>query len=777
MMKILKLKVLFILAFCLSMVSVHGQLGIGQWRSHPSGHQGKLVTQSENSVYVSHGNSLMRYYKGSGTIVNWNSINALTDIRITALEYDSLSSILMVGYENGNLDLIKNNTVFNIPSIRLSNVIGLKSIQRITFYQGLAYVCTGFGIVVVDPINYEVKDTYYPTTNNYFVYDIEFFDGKIFVATENGIYYGTIGSPLLPAPGAWTPISGIDINGRYSELEASGNRLFFLRDLDTYSADTILYMEQNGTVVKNPTFPVRTYNHLNNHQDTLLIAFEGGAYAYDTTLAQVENIWQYPFDTYPVMNQIIKDGLDYWIADENYGLVFARNAYQATDFNSGGPYRLGSFKIDLVEGKLGIVGGYIDAIGNSSYNQSGFNFFENENWINFHRNITPEIDRDTIFDFTGIAVNPSNTNQVFVTSASYFGAFEINGGFVTNSFTQQNSAFQKRSILEDYYVVTDLSYDYDGNLWFANSFCNEQLVVKTPDNLWYSYDLGAAGKNVLLYELFVDYSNLKWIGTRGNGIIVYDDNGTPDNFDDDRTKNLTTVEGNGGLPSPDVFCMTMDFDEEIWVGTSAGLRVIYSPQLIWDGQPGEFDAAKILVEKDGFNEILLGETPIMDIEVDGGNRKWIATQGSGVFLISEDGQQEIHHFTAENSPLLSNNVFDLDINHKSGEVFFGTELGLCSFRSDATYGDFEFSDVFSYPNPVTPEFTDDITITGFAFDSDVRITDIAGNLVYRTTSNGGTVLWNCKTTQGERVKSGVYVVWAGEKNDKGKAVTKILVIN
>jgi hypothetical protein len=137
----------------------------------------------------------------------------------------------------------------------------------------------------------------------------------------------------------------------------------------------------------------------------------------------------------------------------------------------------------------------------------------------------------------------------------------------------------------------------------------------------------------------------------------------------------------------------------------------------------------------------------------------------------------IFHFTASNSPLLSDDVFDLDIDHKSGEVFIGTELGLVSFRSDATYGDFGFEDVYSYPNPVHPNFTGNITILGLAFDTDVRITDVSGNLVYRTTSNGGTVLWNGKTTEGERVKSGVYVVWAGEKNDKGKAVTKILFIN
>lgn len=770
-------KIVLVFTLCFSALLL-GQVGIGQWRSLNAGHQGFLVDQSDTKLFLSHGNSIMTYDKESNEIHNWNSVNFLTDKDITAMEYDPEDGILYVGYKNGNLDMIKGNTVYNLPAIRLSNIIGLKSIQRFVFKDGLTYVCTGFGVVVINPDKYEVKETYYPTSSNYFVYDLAFYNGMIYVATENGIYAGAEGNPLLPAPGAWSPLGLLNPSqqsGKYTEIESHGNRLFFVKDTDTFNGDTLFYVE-NNTLMQNSLFAPSAYTSLKNQNDTLLVCRMGNVLSCDTSLTQIISIFQYPWDSYVQSLEAILWGQEYVIADNKYGLVIARNSWLADNYNTGGPYRTGSYKLDWADGKLGTVAGYITEIGNNTFNTNGMNLFKDEVWTNFHADLFPQI--DSTFDFTSIAINPDNINQVFFGTSSSSGLIHTDDGQnITGFYTDQNSALQKRSISEDYYMLTDMMYDYEGNLWIANSFCSEQLVVKTQDNMWYSYDLGSTGKNNLINELFVDYYNLKWIGTNGNGIIVYDDNTTPDNTNDDRIKTITTQSGNGALPNGEILCMTMDFDEEIWIGTTAGLAVIYSPQNIWDGLAGEYDAQRILVERDGFVEILLGETPITDIEVDGANRKWVATRGSGVFLISEDGTEEIHHFTAQNSPLLSDNVFDIDIDHLSGEVFIGTELGLVSYRSDATYGDFEFSDVYSYPNPVLPTFTGNVTILGFAFDTDVRITDIAGNLVYRTTSNGGTVLWDGKTTTGERVASGVYVVWAGEKNDKGKAVTKILFIN
>jgi hypothetical protein len=644
-MNFFMLRKIFFICLLFSSIFSSSQVGIGHWRSHTAGHQGFLIDQSASEIFLSHGNSMMVYDKETGEIQNWNSVNSLTDSKITALKYDQDNQILFLGYENGNLDLIKNNTVYNLPAIRLSNIIGLKSIQNFVFKNGLAYVCTGFGIVVVNPNKFEVKETYYPTANNYFVYDLDFYNGRIYVSTENGIYSGLENNPLLPAPGAWTALSGIDNGATYKVIETHGTRLMFIRDESTNNGDTLFYLE-NNVVTQNPLFPPGNYTDLNDQNDTLMVCQLGALTVFDTSLSQIENIFQYPFDPYPQVMGAVKVGLDYWTADIVYGMVRARNSWSAVSYNSGGPFRTGAYKLDWADGKLGMTAGFINSIGNSSFNQNGVNLFDEEEWVNFHRSLNPILDQDTIYDFTSIAINPENKNQVYIGTSSGGGLFEITDGQnIAGQYTELNSALQKRSNFEDYYVLSDMSYDYDGNLWIANSFCSEQLVCRAADNNWYSYDLGSAGKNILLYELFVDYYNLKWIGTRANGIIVYDDNGTLDDPNDDRTKVISTAEGNGALPNGEVTCMTMDFDEEIWIGTTAGLSVIYSPQNIWEGEPGEYDAQRILVERDGFVEILLGETPITDIEVDGANRKWVATQGSGVFLLSEDGTEEIHHFS------------------------------------------------------------------------------------------------------------------------------------
>ncbi len=176
-------------------------------------------------------------------------------------------------------------------------------------------------------------------------------------------------------------------------------------------------------------------------------------------------------------------------------------------------------------------------------------------------------------------------------------------------------------------------------------------------------------------------------------------------------------------------------------------------------------------------ERLLGDTYVTAIAVDGGNRKWIGTNSSGVFCLSEDGTEEIYRFSTENSPLLSDNILDIQIDHLSGEVYFATVKGLVSFRSDASIADNEFETVSVFPNPVRPDFSGPITIQGLGYESDVKVTDISGNVVYRTVSNGGTVIWDGKTVEGARVQSGVYLVWSGITSGKGKNVAKILFIN
>src|ERR1019366_1210598 len=274
-------------------------------------------------------------------------------------------------------------------------------------------------------------------------------------------------------------------------------------------------------------------------------------------------------------------------------------------------------------------------------------------------------------------------------------------------------------------------------------------------------------------QLLVDQNNQKWVIVYRSGIMVY--NGTTAAANTSNTKILTTTVGQGALPSLNVFCLAEDQDGQIWVGTDQGIAVFYSPSTLFSGQ--NFDAQQILVEQDGNAQILLLTETVQSIAIDDANRKWIATERSGVFLMSADGTTQIYHFDESNSPLLSNNVISIAINHKTGEVYFGTEEGIISFRGTATEALDDFTDVYSFPNPVKSSYEGPIAIKGLMNNSTVKITDINGTLQYETQSEGGQAIWNGKNFSGVRVSTGVYMVFCTSTDGTKKIATKILFIN
>jgi len=223
--------------------------------------------------------------------------------------------------------------------------------------------------------------------------------------------------------------------------------------------------------------------------------------------------------------------------------------------------------------------------------------------------------------------------------------------------------------------------------------------------------------------------------------------------------------------------LAVDFDNEIWVGTESGFAILYNSQASFDASPGDYELQRIKLEFEGNVEYVLGDTWITDIEVDGGNRKWMGTASAGIVLLSADGSSIIEQFTIDNSPLISNVIYDLQLNHQTGELFIITDKGLISYRTNATYEDPNYSNVNVFPNPVRPNFNGLITIQGIRYNSDVKITDVTGNLVYKTTSNGGTASWNGRTLDGQKVATGVYLIWTAANSGAGRKVGKVLVVN
>ena len=258
------------------------------------------------------------------------------------------------------------------------------------------------------------------------------------------------------------------------------------------------------------------------------------------------------------------------------------------------------------------------------------------------------------------------------------------------------------------------------------------------------------------------------------GLFVYDDNNTIDNQYDDQYKLITTNLGQGALPNNNVNCITKDRNGEVWVGTYEGVCVFNNPSLVFSGY--NFDAQQILITEGDYGQYLLSTESVKCIAVDGGNRKWIGTLGAGLYLLSADGTEEIHHFTSENSPLPSNNIIDIAINSKNGEVFIGTDKGLLSYTSDATVGESSQNNLKIFPNPVRQSYNGLITIDKLYTDANIKITDMNFNLIFEGYANGGRATWNGRDIDGNKVPTGIYLIFTSDDMGNEKISGKILII-
>ena len=348
------------------------------------------------------------------------------------------------------------------------------------------------------------------------------------------------------------------------------------------------------------------------------------------------------------------------------------------------------------------------------------------------------------------------------------------------SLIRSNSSLE--SITSDEYLIKigGLAFDKSGNLWVANSHAENPFSVKLTNGTWYRFPYKSYVNNVLVGDIVVTRNNHKWVilpRASGGGLFVFDEKGTYTNFSDDKYKKISIADQNGTPISNDVYSIAEDHDGQIWVGTNKGVVVYYNPENVFTGANFYAQQIKVPNEIQGQANYLLETETVTAIAIDGANRKWIGTQNAGVFLMSPDGITQIHHFNTDNSPLLSNNILSIAIDGKSGEVFFGTANGIISYRSTATEGAEEFDEVLVFPNPVKPGYEGLITIKGLITNANVKITDITGNLVFETRAEGGQAIWNGKNLSGEKVHTGVYLVFSTNEDGSKSNVTKLMLVN
>lgn len=760
---------------------LEAQIGMGEWRLHVPNRKAIDIVTDGTLIFTAFENGLMEYDSNAGEIVMWDNVNGLSDISISSLGFESSTKSVVVGYSNGNIDLIRNNSLTNIPAIVLAPLQGDKKIYKIVEYQNFIYLATGFGIVKIDPEREEVRDTYYPSNSLAPILDIALRGDSIYAITEKKMYSGRLSNPALADPAQWLEdvrVPEILTNTfDYKEIEMINEELYVLYKSVEYAADTVFKVTDSGFEFASPTNFSLEIKGIDNVENRLSVYIDGVGIIFNSDGSYYHVFSPYSPQNFSNPNAAIRLAGNYWLADDKLGLVkyISEGVYENIRFE--GPPRNEFFAMDWLKGVLAVVpGGFQSML--PIYVPPGIYFFEDEQWTSKSKEDQVLWQGVPTHDNLSVSINPVNPNQVASGSFSKYGMALIDiDGAVTDTFTRHNSTLEYNSPTAQLYLISDVEFDPDGNLWVLNGFNLNPLKLRTAGGEWFEFFLGsfAAGKQTR--GMVVDYNNNVWMSIQNAGLAGYNPGGDIQNASDDKIITLNTGESTGALPSKEVTALAVDFDNELWIGTDNGFAVLYNTEGAFDAGAGGYNAQRIKLEFEGNVEFVLGSTHITDIEVDGGNRKWFGTSNSGVILLSPDGLEIIKQFTMENSPIISNTIIDIEIDHSTGEVFIITDKGLVSYRSDATYEDPEYSDVQIFPNPARPEFDGPITIQGIRYDSDVRITDVAGNLVYRTTSNGGTATWDGMTLQGEKVATGVYLIWTAPNQTKGGYVGKVLVVN
>jgi len=754
------------------------EIGIGEWRTHLPYSNVIDVALVHSNVYAATPYSLFIYHQDDNSITRFDKVKGLSDVGINKIAYNPTVDALLVAYSNANLDLVyPNGSVINLSDIRDKDILGNKTINNILIKGKYAYLSCGFGIVVVDMDRIEIYDTWYigPGGNALDVLDITFNDTSYFAATVSGIYYASISSVNLADFQQWKKDSKLKYpNLKYNLITNFKGKIYTNYASGQWASDTMFVFDGTAWNYFNRENNYARYQ-MNAYDDWFLVVNRGSVNVFNDQAEKTATIYK-PSDQTITPLSVDMDNDFYWIGDAKLGLVKAwNNGWSGEFIKPNGPGTKNVFDLDCGGSNVWVASGGHESNWSKRYMTDGVFSSNDGNWTTHNRSNTPAF--DTVTDFITVKVDPNNPDIAYIGTWGN-GVLQFVNNELSTIFDKQNSSLQPWTSAQNLTLAGGLDFDSDHNLWVANSGAGNLISVMKNNSEWLSFNLGGALSGTDVTDLMVDDYNQKWMIKRADGfVIVFNDNNTLDDPSDDQVKVLRSTTGLGHIPGNKVYSFATDLDGEVWIGSDKGVSVFYSPENIF--VPGaNYDAQQILVPRNdgsGLADILLETELVTAITVDGANCKWIGTERTGVFLISPDGLEEIYHFTAENSPLLSNQIISIGIDQK-GEVYIGTANGLISYRGSATPPNPPGSKVYAYPNPVREDYHGDIAIKGLVSDSFIKITDSYGNLVYQTKSEGGQAVWNGKNFDGHDVATGIYMVFAFTVDKSEKVVTKILII-
>lgn len=738
-----------------------------QWRLHLSYNDATEVVGSRERIYAIANGALFSFDRADEALEYWDQSKGLNGNTISHICLDKSSQNLVIVYYDGRIDLMdKDGSIRQMPDLYTKAGTVSFNVNRVRTGERYTYLAMSFGIIAIDCKRGEVKDSYY--------IGHEAADVDVLAVFEKG--------DSIYAFSADTMYSGCmrDNLADYHFWHASKASLRNLSHAETYHDQIFtvqhdsLYRYQNGA-----------WGLVDGKKISWIHASEGKLLVCSESKNLYELNEEGEFiglcDRYHIHDAIYSQG-EYWLGEQNWGLI--RLGSNGDDYyHTEGPNTNSAYFIHAAHGYIYAVNGGRWAT--EYIRPARVNVYDGTSWrciseYNFAVNLNKRI-----IDPVSIAVDNEDPGHFYV-AAYGCGVIEFRDFQPVKQHSYYNSSLRpvNSTIDPDFFTRTDgAMMDKEGNLWVLNSTTvGQPLHVLTKSGQWVGLNMRSGGTNIVFNTpagIWPDRrdSRYKWMmdqRTDNRGVVFHFDNGTPTTAYDDYCMHRNSfIDQNNNLLSPTFFyCLTQDKNNRVWIGTEKGILIIPSEVDFFKS-----DACKRIIiprnDGTGLGDYLLGEEQIQCMLADEGNRMWIGTAGSGLYLI-EDDTITVAHFTETNSLLPSNNVLSLTIVPETGELFVGTEKGIASYRSDASEAKEDMSGAYAYPNPVRPDYGGVISITGLMDNSEVRIIDAGGGLVCRTRSHGGTAVWDGKLPDGRRATPGVYTALCNSL--KGHTAVKILVI-
>ncbi len=757
---------------------------VGSWSIYPvfSGSANTRLIDTDSKVYYLANGWLYSYDKSADETVYYTKINGMSDVDISSIYYNYDKKFLMVVYSNSNIDIVRDNgRVDNIPDLKNVILSVSKKINDVDFDGNTAYVATDFGYMVVDCDKCVTKESF-----NY---------GKAFtsiIATDNYIY-ASYDKKLQVAPkkGAHYEISC------FSETTVKQDLSMYKISSDSFLASTgwLYYVKigEDPTQINLITVESALQGNLSMSGNKAIASYSGkyieiAADGTTNTVTLPEGVDGTLLSSY--------NGKGLWNLDSkglreisvgDSGITVLHDYYLPNTSTVIEPYYLKYYN-----GALYSMNSGVNYKGATARIDIALSMLKDGKWSNLaptEYTITNSSSKGTLKSPYGLAIDPNDNSKIWF--GTYFeGVYCIENGKQVQKFDNTNSPFYMNYVCN----VTDLEFDKDGNLWFIffnySNASYEQIYVLPKSKLY-----GSVTKDdfiaINLNGVQMSYENEMLVTKNGRYVIgasnvwktklaVVDTNNTPLDTSDDVVKVLSSYTDQDGksIDLGYIFSIVEDSDGKIWLGTNTGVCVINNPANIINGT---LTINRIKVPRnDGTNlaDYLLDGISVSSIAIDGAGRKWIGTTTSGLYLVKSDGSEILEHFTTENSTLTDDLVTAVECSTDDNRVFIGTKKGLLVYESDASPAQTDYSDVYAYPNPVRPDYSGYITIAGLMDNSLVKIADSMGNVIYSGRSTGGMFVWDGCNSDGSRVNTGVYYVFASQNEDghSSGCVSKILVV-